>query len=506
MKLNREHYLIFSLMLLKLVIHLLTMHTYELQRDAYLYYTLGENLDWGFVSVPPLIGVVSKASTSLFGNTIFALRIFPALIGSLSVWLIAKFVKELKGSTLAVFIACLAFILSPAFLRSNALFQPVSFNQFFWLLSFYFLLKMIRHQDPKYWIWLMVTWGFAFQNKYSITFVIFATLLGLLMTKHRKLYWSRYFLIGGSIGVLIILPNLIWQYTHHWPVVSHMTELAENQLANVTLSGFLIDQIVMNFPGLVVWFTGLLFLLFNKKHRDYLVFGVIYLITIFVLILTSGKSYYTLGLYSMLFAFGGLAIDLYFKKYLKYAVLAIMILLLIPMLPLSLPLLSLEKMEEFSKPMAPIVNRWEDGNVHNIPQDYADMTGWEELSEIVINQYLSLPDSIRKDCMIYAENYGMAGAVNFHGKKKGLPQPISFNDSFILWAPDSAKNVPMIYVNHEIGDIDKLYDSVKLVGAVNNPYFRENGLQVYYCTQPTDVLMPFYADKVSELKSRYRRK
>jgi len=198
MKPSKENIIVLSLMLIKLLIHLLTMHNYELQRDAYLYYSLGENLDWGFVSVPPLIGVISKISTSVFGTTVFALRIFPALIGSLSVWLIAKIVKELKGGTIAVFIACLAFVLSPAFLRSNALFQPVSFNQFFWLLSGYILIMMLKRKDPKYWIFLMLVWGFGFLNKYSISFLIFATLLSLGVTQHRYLFKSWYFIVGGS--------------------------------------------------------------------------------------------------------------------------------------------------------------------------------------------------------------------------------------------------------------------------------------------------------------------
>ena len=155
--------------------------------------------------------------------------------------------------------------------------------------------------------------------------------------------------------------------------------------------------------------------------------------------------------------------------------------------------------------MGEFTNRWEDGKIHNIPQDYADMTGWKELGSIVTKQYNSLPDSVRKKCWIYADNYGQAGAINFYGKKYGLPEPVCFNDNFLLWAPDSVKNGPLIYVNHEVGDIDFLFKSYEKVGEVDNKYFRENGLKVYYCTQPTDTLRTFYAEKVHALKSVYRR-
>ena len=62
-KITKEWQVIIGLTLIKLLIHFLTNTNYELQRDAYLYYSLGEHLDWGFASVPPLIGVMSKIST-----------------------------------------------------------------------------------------------------------------------------------------------------------------------------------------------------------------------------------------------------------------------------------------------------------------------------------------------------------------------------------------------------------------------------------------------------------
>jgi len=120
---KKEWLLIGGLALLKLCIHLITNTHYELHRDALLYYSLGEHLDWGFVSVPPLIAIISKFSTLLLGNTAFALRFFPALIGTASVIIIAKMVKELNGGIWAILIATLAFVFSPAFFTIK---HPVS--------------------------------------------------------------------------------------------------------------------------------------------------------------------------------------------------------------------------------------------------------------------------------------------------------------------------------------------------------------------------------------------
>jgi len=504
-KISKEGLIVLVLVVVKLVIHFSTNTNYELHRDALLYYSLGENLAWGYTSVPPLIALISKFSTAIFGNSVFALRFFPAIVGGLSVLVIAKIIKEFNGSILAIVIASLAFILSPAFLRTNTLFQPVAFNQFFWLLSGYLIVKLIHSSNTKIWYLIFIVWGIAFLNKYSIAFFIISFLIGILFTPQRNLLKSKDFFLGGIIGMLIILPNILWQFSNNWPLLHHMSELQKHQLVNVSLLGFVIDQLMMNFPGLIIWITGLIVFLFFKAEKKYRVLAYIYLLTVLIIILLRGKSYYTLGLYTILFAMGGYAVDKYFKTYLRYLIIAFIIVVSIPMLPLSLPIYSHEKLEEYitENNLAEFTNRWEDGKIHKLPQDYADMTGWKELSSIVINFYNTLSSAEKKDCIIYAENYGQAGAIKFYGKKYGLPEPISFSDNFLLWAPDTIKNAPMIFIEHDIGDIEFLYNNFELVNQVNNEYFREDGLKVFYCTEPKDTFKIFYADKVLALKSIY---
>lgn len=501
---SKECIIILGLALMKLIIHLLTNTNYELQRDAFLYYALGENLDWGYVSVPPFIAVMSKVSVFIFGHNVFALRFFPALIGSLSVIIIAKIVKQLNGSLLAIIIAATAFILAPAFLRSNTLFQPVSFNQFFWLLSAYLIVVLIKYRNPKTWLPIFVVFGIAFLNKYSIAFFIVSFLLSLLLTKHRVLFKSKYFIIGGLLGIIIILPNLIWQFNHSWPLLTHMAELQKSQFVNVSITGFLIDQLTMNLPGLIVWMTGLICFLFFKAEKKYRALALTYLFTVMIIMALHGKSYYTLGLYSYLFALGGYAIDKYFYRYVKYGVLIFAMAISIPMLPLSIPILKHDKLEQYTQPTAEFTNRWEDGEVHNIPQDFADMIEWKALADIVIKAYNALPEKDKLNCSIYAEEYCEAGAILFYGKKYGLPAPICFNDNFSLWAPDSLNTDILIYVNDEVGDMKWAFENTELNGEIKNKYFREDGVKVYVCKHPISDFPLFYAGKVAELKNKYQ--
>lgn len=508
LKISREWMLIIFFVIIKLLIHFLTSANYELHRDAYLYYAQSEHLAWGYVAVPPSIAVIGKIATTLFGNSTFGLRFFPALIGALNLVIIGLMVKELNGKKVALILASLAFLLSPAYLHMNTLFQPVSFNQFYWLLAGYLILIMIKRNNPKIWIWIAIVIALAFLNKYSVVFFALAFAISLLISQYRYLYFSKYFIIALAIGLAIIFPNLLWQYENNWPVLQHMEELQRTQLVHVRLSDFIVNQFLMNMQGLFLWMTGLLALLFSKKEKQYRLFGLIFLIVIALLILGRGKSYYSLGLYPILFVFGAYIVEKYIKKYLV-PVLGFLVTFMFISLYVSLsfdgiPFISFEgavQKDGF---------RWEDGTNHDILQDLADMTGWTQLGTRVVDTYLSLDPQERKNCEIFCYHYGQAGAVMFHGKDVDIPQPISFKGSFVFWSPDSLLKENMIWVHSGLrNDIDPdsllpaLFKKAELKATIDDKYFRENGTKIYLCRYPTEDYKNYYKSRITDLKKRY---
>lgn len=501
-------YITIGLVAVKLIIHFLTNTIYELHRDGMFYFAMGNHLEFGYVSTPPMIGFLAFLTRIFFGYSEFGIKLLPALTGAASIVLIALFIKELGGKNLALLIAGAGFISAGAFLRSNSLFQPVSFNQFFWLLFALLVLRMVNTSQPKLWIWIGVVLGLAFLNKYSIVFFAAAMFIALLISRHRKILFSKYFLYGTIVGFIIIFPNLLWQHFHHWPIVSHMTELQRYQLSNNSLAGFFSDQLLNCLSSAIIWIAGLVMILFLPQERKFRFIAYAYLLVLIIIVAGRGKSYYTLGAYTMLYAAGGYTMEKYFRKkwvFINYFVIILSIIGSYFALPLELPYASFETVKKFCDPETGMVpQRWEDGKIHPIPQDYADMTGWKELTAIVANAYNHLGEYQKERCTIYAENYGQAGAVAFYGHRYGLPEPVSFHDSYLLWAPDSISDGPLIYINDEVGDIDELFNDYTEIGRVNNEYFRENGIMVLLCTNPKEGWKEFYAGKVRELKSRYR--
>lgn len=508
--LSIESLLILFFVLFKLTIHLFTYDNYELHRDAYLYYAQGQHLAWGYIAVPPFIAKLGKIATDLLGNTTFALRLIPALFGSLQVLIIGLMIRELKGGKMALILASLAFILSPAYLHSNTLFQPVSLNHFFWLLSGYLILMLIKRQDTKIWIPLLVVFALAFLNKYSVLFFALAFVIALLISRYRYLFLSRYFLFGLLLSLVVVYPNLIWQYQHNWPVLHHMAELRRTQLVHVRYSDFFINQFLMNMQALPIWLAGLVGLLFLKPLRPYRLFGFQFIFVVGLLILGRGKAYYTLGLYPILFVFGAILFDLVVTRFRKVIFVNLLLFMCVSLyFSLSFGGIPLNTFENAVRKDA---FRWEDGVNHDIPQDMADMTGWTQLAEKVIGVFLSLDEKSQKNCDIYCYHYGQAGAVMFHGKDLGLPQPISYNGSFVFWSPDSLNSDFVIWVHFDRDNdpdpevfLPTLFENVSLKETVEDPYFRENGTRIYLCHGPNESTRERYRSRIGELKSDFYR-
>jgi len=514
-KFKISRYWIVSIMFIvaKLSLHFFTNTNYELHRDEMLYFNMADHLSTGYATVPPVIGLLAFIVKSIFGYSVFGIRFIPALLGAVSLFIIAKIVRELGGGILALIIASSAFIFSTGFLLFDTLFTPNVVEQFFWLLTTYFIFRMVSQNNPKLWIPIGILLGLSFLTKYSVLYYILGFFVTMQFSDHRKLFNSRYFYYSIVIGIVIILPNLLWQYKNGWPVFYHMSELKRTQMVNLTYTDYFVDIFSLNMASTIIWVTGLVSLIFIKKERESQYVGIASLLIMLLFLFSKGKGYYILGLIPFLFAFGGYILEKYLKDrfvYINYFILLITLSFSLAALPFGLPLLSFEKLSRYIAKTDHLIiypfYRWEDGKIHNISQAYSDMTGWKELAGIVGKTYSGLSKEEQSGCIIYVEsNYGDAAAINFYGKKYNLPDAVTFLESYVIWAPDTIPKGPFIYINRELGDIDKLFKNVVKAGTVNNSYFRENGLLVYLCNDPAVNVQEVYRQKAIEEKKRYRR-
>ncbi len=480
---------------------------FEFHRDELLYLSLAGHPDFGYYSVPPLIGLVAFLSIKLFGYTLFAARFFPAIAGGVLIYMGSLITKEIKGGAFAQILTAICIMSSLLFVRASGLFQPVIFDILFWTVSIYFIVKYFNSGNIKYLILFGIFIGAGLLNKYSVLFLISALLPAIIFTKQRIIFTSKYLYISSLAAFIIVLPNIIWQIMHGLPVLDHMSELRSTQLVNMSPSTFLTEQFLMVIPSTIIVVPGLFFVLFSKYLKDQRILGYYSVFVLLIFLVLQGKSYYTAGIYPVLIACGAVASERLLNNAYSRIILGSMILLSgLIILPMGKPVLKPDKLVTYFDKAQKItrtdaIRRDEDNNYHKLPQDYSDMLGWYELTEITAKAWQMVED---KECsMIYCENYGEAGAIAIIGKKYHLPDPVCFNDNFRYLIPKSFNSeiTSVIYINDEVGeDVADLFSDITEIGKISNPLAREYGTEVFLCKNPNRSFNEFWQET---LNTRY---
>ena len=225
------------------------------------------------------------------------------------------------------------------------------------------------------------------------------------------------------------------------------------------------------------------------------------------LLLLKGKSYYTLGIMPVLIAAGGAAYDRWFRNRALRIIFPLAVLLVaFPGVPAGLPVWDKDGLRKYFSDLEEkygfdFGRRFEDGSIHSLPQDYADMIGWEELTALADSAYSMIED--KNAAIIYGENYGHAGAITIIGRKHGLPEAVSFHESFRYWFPHEfpVEIKSLIYINHELGaDVAQLFADIRLVGKISDPDAREYGASVYLCEEPVTSFNDFWRERTADMR------
>ncbi len=110
------------------------------------------------------------------------------------------------------------------------------------------------------------------------------------------------------------------------------------------------------------------------------------------------------------------------------------------------------------------------GTVLALPQDYADMLGWEAQAAAVARVYRSLTPSERADVVILAGNYGEAGALDYHGPRYGLPPARHPAGSYWYFGPGLRPGRVVIAIGIPPETLAALFADVRLATRVDEPW------------------------------------
>jgi hypothetical protein len=457
-------------------------------RDEFNYMACGDHLAWGYVDHPPLVPFLIKICRLLLGDSLRSVRFLPALASSAAIILTAMIARELGGGKFAVGFSALAVAVVPVYLLNGSLLTTNFLEPLLWMGCVYFVILAIKRSEPRYWLWFGVVAGIGLEEKYSIAVLGFAIVVGLLLTEQRRVFATKWVYLGSAAAFLVFLPNLIWNIQHDWPFAQLMHNIrADGRDVALSPVEFFGQQVLIMQPLVApVWITGVLAFLFSARLKPYRLLGWTYLVALVVFIVLKGKNYYLAPVYPVFLAAGAVVIESSVERlrqgWLKSVIATLVLAGGAWLAPLVVPILPPPQLITYMDKLPFKVPRSEHSHMRaDLPQHFADQFGWEEMVATVNQAYTRLSTEERPGCGIFAQDYGQAGAIDFLGRRYGLPPALSGHQTYFLWGPRGYTGNCLIVLDDSKENLERLFEHIEYAGSSDNPYALERNIPVFIC-------------------------
>jgi hypothetical protein len=450
---------------LTVVVHWITGHQYGFHRDELATLEDARHLDWGFVAYPPVTPFFARLSLMLFGTSLAGFRFFAAVAEAIAVVLTGLMAREMGGRRGAQFVAAAAAI--PFCLAGGALMQYVSFDYLFWVLTAYFVVKLLNTEDPRWWIAIGACIGLGLETKYTMGFFAIGIVAAVVLTDARRYLKSKWLWYGVALSILILLPNLIWQARNHFISLDFLQHIHARDVRIGRTKNFLPEQLQFTLFGFVLFLAGLYFTLFSRGGKHFRMLGWMYLTPLVIFVIAKGRAYYLAAAYPMLYAAGSVWVER------ALVCVGSTLQKLIRVLVWAALLTDVVIMGAITLPIAPANSTWA-AHAMKINGDFREELGWPELVQTIAEIRDSLSAEERAQLGILTGNYGEAGAVNLYGAQFGLPRAISGVNSFWQRGYGDPPPQTLIVVGADLDDLQGEFASCRLAADIWNRFGVEN--------------------------------
>ncbi len=441
------------------LVHLLTNGRYGLHRDELQVLSDARHMDWGFVPYPPFTPFVERISMSLFGLSLVGLRLFSVISQAAAIVYSGLMARELGGGRLAQAAASICVALAPLTLFEGTEFQYTTFDYLWWVLIAYSMIRLLKTENPQWWLAIGALIGLGFQTKYTMAFYVCGVVGGVLLTHARKYLLSPWLWAGVGLSILIFLPNLIWQIRHDFISLHFLQHIHKRDVGQGRAAGFYGDQFLIctNLVSAPLWIAGLLGYLRSRRYRA---LAWMYLIPLGLYIVGKGRGYYLGAAYPMLLAMGAVMAERWLnsrsrisRRIVEYAFFLLLFAAGGYILAVVIPLSSSGPLKQFALKRN---------------GDLREEIGWDDLVKSVARVRDSLPPDQRANLGIVVGNYGEQGAIEILGPAYQLPQAMSGTNSAWLRGYPSAPPSTLIVIGRTKDDVDRMFTGCKLAGHNGN--------------------------------------
>ncbi|UCF15533.1 MAG: glycosyltransferase family 39 protein [Phycisphaerales bacterium] len=468
---------------------------YGFFRDELYYIALSDNLDFGYVDVPPIVPFLLSLVRSVLGTSFFSLHLLPAVSGALVVWLVSLMVRKMGGGFNALLLALTCVTFAPIYLCWESTYTYDAFDKLCWTLLLYLLVLLLKTDDKKYWVYFGIVAGLALLTKITVLFLGFGVFAALLMTRARRYFLSRQLWMGVILALLISSPYVLWQIKEGIPALEYYGNYASGKTWPSKPLEFITNQIlIMNPLAFPVWLLGICYFIFHREGKKYRVLAFAYIVVLVICIILKVKFYLSAPFYTVLFAGGAVFIEEFaetrkIKKLRRMPAVAIFLTGLV-MVPFARPILPIESFMKYTGRSVWERIKGERHRLGRLPQHYADRFGWEEMVVSIANVYDQLNEEDKSEACVLMGNYGQAGAIWALGEKYGLPRPISGHLQYFFWGTRGHTGEVVISLGITRQTLREYFNSVEKVSehtcVMAIPY--ERYLDVNTCRSPKKPL------------------
>jgi 4-amino-4-deoxy-L-arabinose transferase-like glycosyltransferase len=480
--------IVLSVALVRIALYCIAAPNYGYFRDELYYLACGEHPAWGYVDQPPLIAWLAWLLEHTIGTSLWALRLLPAFAGAATVFLAGWLARELGGRRWAMFLAALAALATPIGLALSHIFTMNAFDPLLWTGVAFVVVRIAKGGSEHLWLAAGALAGVSLLNKYGIAFWLAGLALGICLTPVRRSLRQRWFWYGCALAVIIALPNVIWQWRHEFPFLQlmHNVRSSGRDIALPPLAYLRAQAEMLGFVAAILAPAGLLYF-FSKQGRPFRALGWAYLAFLALMMVLNGKMYYLAPVYPIMFAAGSVWIENFTGQGTLRAVRPLLAVAIIGVgvvvAPTMLPILTVPAFLAWEQKIGVGQQKFEHQQEGVLPQLYADMFGWEEMTRTVAAYYRTLSPEEQRRTAIFANNYGEAGAIDFFGPRYGLPKAIGGHQNYWIWGPREYTGESLIVLgDRDERNMQTRCASYSVVGNGKHPLSRpDEWIPIYHC-------------------------
>ncbi len=262
--------LLVTMALIRLALHCATNWHYGFHRDELGLLDDARFLDWGYVSYPPFTPFIARIALILFGSSLVGFRFFAALAQSIAMVVTGLMARELGGRRWAQVVAALAAAISPMSVCMGTMLQYIALDYLWWVLAAYGVIRLLRTENPRWWLLIGAALGLGMMTKYTMIFFIAGIVAGVVLTPARHYLKSPWLWAGAALSIVIFLPNLIWQMRHDFVSLAFLDHIHTRDVEIGRTDGYFVQQLFVNanLLTLPLWLAGLWFYLAGRDSVE----------------------------------------------------------------------------------------------------------------------------------------------------------------------------------------------------------------------------------------------